>query len=489
MKRFRHVLAVVALTGLIAAGCGNSDDDDDVAETDTGGTEETTTVAAGDDGASTTTGAPATDGDTTTTVAAGDTGGEEAMSFPTEFVAIEGVPGVSDEEISYGVIATETNNPLGTCVRPCLTTGIQAYFDYVNAQGGIYGRQLVIGSNVDDELANNQIRAEEFVSDNDQFGVFVATQLFSGASALGENDVPTYNWQIHLEPSGYESIFGTTALPCFNCLNHRIPYLANLAGATTVASLGYGISENSKICANGVSDSVDLFGPELGLTMGYLNDDIEFGLSNGIAPEVTQMLEAGVDFVSTCMDLKGMRTLAEEFERQGGGDVTFYHPNTYDLQFAREAGDLFVGDYIAAGFLPFEAAQGNPEMELFLGAMEALGENPTEMSMNGWLLGHLAVAGLVAAGPEFDRQSVIDATNTFEDYTAGGLVAPIDWGRQHVVTSRDDPPDAGYPEECFPGVQFDGENFTPIGGVETPWICWPNDGNTAWVEPEFKSFD
>ena len=32
--------------------------------------------------------------------------------------------------------------------------------------------------------------------------------------------------------------------------------------------------------------------------------------------------------------------------------------------------------------------------------------------MDGWINADLAYEGLVAAGPDFDRQKVIDATNT-----------------------------------------------------------------------------
>ena len=67
--------------------------------------------------------------------------------------------------------------------------------------------------------------------------------------------------------------------------------------------------------------------------MAYVNDNLAFGLPNGIGPEVTAMKDAGVDFVSTCIDLNGMKTLAQELQRQGMDDVVLYHPNTYNQQF------------------------------------------------------------------------------------------------------------------------------------------------------------
>ena len=77
----------------------------------------------------------------------------------------------------------------------------------------------------------------------------------------------------------------------------------------------------------------------------YFNDELAFGLPNGVGPEVTAMKKAGVDFVATCIDLNGMKTLAQELDRQDMDDVVLFHPNTYDQAFVAEAGDLFEGDY------------------------------------------------------------------------------------------------------------------------------------------------
>ncbi|GIT45792.1 MAG: hypothetical protein Ct9H300mP12_03770 [Acidimicrobiales bacterium] len=81
------------------------------------------------------------------------------------------------------------------------------------------------------------------------------------------------------------------------------------------------------------SDSIDLYSSDIGAEMAYFNDSMGYGLPNGIAPEVTQMKELGVDFISTCMDLNAMKTLAQELARQGMGDVVLYHPNTYNHPF------------------------------------------------------------------------------------------------------------------------------------------------------------
>jgi hypothetical protein len=453
----RRLVAVLCVLALGLAACGNSGDDDD-------------------DGATGTTEEP--DGDTTT----GGGDGERDT-----FVSISGVPGVTDDEIRYSVIGTEAGNPLGTCILDCYLAGIEAYFAFRNSEGGIYGRELVVSEVLDDELGQNQVRALDVISANDTFGNFNATLAPQGWGDLDQAGVPTYVWGIHgNEMADRDHIFGHIQGPCSECTGRGIPWVVEQAGASRVATLGYGITETSRLCAHGSADSVEMYGDEVGAEVAYVKDDLAYGLPNGIAPEVTAMREAEVDFIATCIDLNGMKTLAQELQRQGMDDVTLYHPNTYDQQFVEENAELFEGDYVTVQFLPFEAeAEGTP-LEDFQRWMEETGGELAEQSMVGWINADLAFQGLLAAGPEFDRQSVVDATNQITDYDAGGLINPIDWTRQHAAVV-DGEPSTDYAQECFPVVQIVDGAFETVGPADEPWLCWSNE-NQDWSEPTTTSF-
>ena len=445
---WRRLVAMGLVAATIAAGCGNTDDDDADEPEDT--TEQT------DDG---------------------------------EVTSITGVPGVTDEEIHFSAIGIRSNNPLGTCVLDCYVDGIEAYFAWRNSEGGVHGRQLVLDEPLDDELTNNKVRALEVLTADDTFANFNATQIPDGWSEFVDAGVPMYVWGIHFgEMNGRESIFGFQGGRCTVCTSRFTIYPAVELGATKAASLGYGVSPASQECSTSNKNSIEKYSDDIGVTFEYENGNLDFGLPNGIAPEVTAMKDAGVDVIFGCLDLNGMKTLAQELERQGMGDVPMVHNNTYDADFVAEAGDLFEGDIVGVSFRPFESDPGDTQLADFNEWMEETGADVTELAMFGWINADTAYQGLLAAGEDFDREKVIAATNEMTEYTAGGLVNPIDWSRQHNAPTEDDPFTNGYVNECFSYVRVAGGEFELVGDPEKPFFCW--DGSTQdWSEPEMKTFE
>jgi len=455
-KKLRRAAAALSILTLTAAACGNSEDADGP-----------TTTEGGSDGSPTTAG---TDGDRDT------------------FVSISGVPGVTDDEIAYAVIGTLTNNPLGNCIFDCYLDGINAYFAFRNSEGGIFGRDLVVSQELDDALGNNQAKSLEVASGDDAFGAFQATLLALGWGDLDAAGVPTYAWGIHsTEAANRSHIFPSLPIRCGDCTGRAVPYAVREAGAKHVAALGYGDSENSKVCTRTIADSVELYADDIGgAEMAYVNEDLPFGgLGERIGPIVTAMGDAGVDFVATCMDSNGMKTLADELARQGMDDVVLSHPNSYDAAFVAEAGDLFEGDFVGVQYMPFEADTEGTAMADFIEWLGKEGREPNELSMAGWINATLAFEGLLAAGPEFDRDKVTAATNAMTEFDAGGLVQPVDWTVAHepyTQATRDVDPSS----ECTVLVRIEGGKFVTVLPPETPWLCWSAD--VAWSEPEPTSF-
>lgn len=460
----RHLwraIAVLTVLTLALAACGNSKKD------------------AGDSGTTTTTTAA---GGSTATTAKG--GGEANRNT---FKSISGVPGVTDTQITYAMIGTKSNNLLGNCIFDCYLAGIKAYFAYRNSEGGIYGRKLVVGQQLDDELGQNQVRALEVTSGKKAFGVFEATLLASGWGDLDKAGLPAYAWGINAaEAANRSRIFPSLVLGCIDCTGRRVPYMARLAGAKRVAAIGYGVNESSKACTNATAKSVEMYSAETGAELAYTNADLKFGLPNGIGPEVSAMKRAGVDFISTCIDLNGMKTLGQELRRQGMQDVVLYHPNSYDQKFVASAGGIFEGDYVSVQFLPFEANTTGSALVSFLKWMKKQGSQPTELAMTGWINATLAFEGLLAAGPEFNQAKVTDATNAMTAFDADGLIQPIDWTTEHTPYTQATRGSVKG-KECMTNVQVKSGKFVLVGDKNKPWLCWP-DVSTKWSEPVPTSF-
>jgi hypothetical protein len=463
-RKLSTVLALLLAFSLLAAACGNSGDT---------ATDATTTTT-------TTTAAPVGDGD-------GNVVDEPVVDRNT-FVALEGVPGVSDESIAVAVLGLRENNPLGTCILDCYLTGIEAYFDYENSLGGVFGRQLEVGTALDDELFLHQDRALQIIADEDTLVTFGATLNPGGYGDLNDAGIPTFNWGIQAPQNNERfNMFPHQGVFCVDCKGRALPYMMSLAEATTAVTLGYGISPESQTCANTLAAAVDEYSGDLGIEVAKVYDDLEFGLNNGIAPQVTEWGDLGVDFVGTCLDLNGMKTIAEELQRQGLRDqITMWHPNTYDAGFVAEAGSLFDGDFVAPQFVPFEFTD-HPQIQLYNEWVGAHGGQTAEQTMVGWMNAMLFVEGLIATGPEFDRPSIVDTINTeFTAYTYNGLNFPLDWSRQHVAPTDDDRLTHGATLECVALMRMLDGAFEKIN--DDPWQCWPQD-DLSWQDPTPSTFE
>jgi hypothetical protein len=118
--------------------------------------------------------------------------------------------------------------------------------------------------------------------------------------------------------------------------------------------------------------------------------------------------------------------------------------------------------------------------------MNKQGSEPSELAMIGWINASLAFDGLLAAGPDFDRAKVTAATNAMTDFSAGGLIEPIDWTVAHTpYTQATRSVDTG--KECTALVRVEKESFATVAPKSRPWLCWPQ-ADTSWAEPVATSF-
>jgi hypothetical protein len=400
----RRLAAGLVVLGIVAVGCGTSDGDEDDSTKSTG------------------------------TTSAGGTGNGT-------FEPISGVPGVTDDAITFAALGTgAASDPLGGCNFQCYVEGIKAYFAFRNSEGGLNGRQLELGDVVDDQLGNNQVKALEIIQSGEAFGVFNMPTIASGFADLAKAGVPLYTVvQFAPEVAGQESSYAIGGASCISCTSPFYSYAAKLAGAEKVASLGYSVSPASQQCVKAQDDSISRYADDTGVSVAYTNDSLAFGLPNGIAPEVTAMKSKGVDLILTCLDQRAVRTIEQELERQGSDAKIMLPRAVGDPTLLQGDAQLFEGDLAFVLNRPYdEATAEGTAMADFL---EWIGKSDVDdlnldTAVQGWINADMAYQGILAAGPTFDRASVVAATNAIEDYTADGLVVPTDFGRPSVHDLR-----------------------------------------------------
>jgi ABC-type branched-subunit amino acid transport system substrate-binding protein len=385
---------------------------------------------------------------------------------------------VTDSEIRVGGVASVTN-PLGGKYGDSFK-GVQAYFDMVNSQGGIYGRKLVLAAQRDDKFANNEAEVKGLLDQDKVFAVLpVATLQFTGADTLVSAGVPTFGWTINDEWQGSpqqpkSNLFGQAgSYQCIGCGQPMIAYAAKDAKRHKVGLLGYAVPQSAE-CISGWDKSFEQWGKTADAKVVFKDASLSYGTTD-LSVQVSKMKDAGVDMVITCMDTNGVVTLAKEMKKQGL-DAIQYLPNAYDQGLLDEYGDLFEGSYVYTSFTPLESKKQTPGMKLYKKWIREAGGEESENSIVGWINADLFVAGLKAAGPDFDRQKVIDAINKMTAYTANGLVAKVNWTTDHDRRGQ---------YACSASLKIEDSKFVPQTGPHgEPFTCL--DVTSSQLEPTYQ---
>ncbi|MCU1463165.1 MAG: ABC-type branched-chain amino acid transport system periplasmic component-like protein [Acidimicrobiales bacterium] len=386
--------------------------------------------------------------------------------------------GVTAKEIDVGALVAKTGL-LGNQYFP-LTYGVQAYFNEINATGGVNGRLLKL-TKVHDDATNptrSTAQAKALVEVDKVFAVFASSPIFPAGTYLAQKAVPTFGTNFNAEWNSGPTLFGhngshndyTGAFPF-------LPWLAKQIGTTTAASIAYTVASSAD-CSKGMVNSFNKFGIKVGLA----DQSLQFGASD-VSGDIQRIKESGAGLVATCMDPSGNTLIAKGLRQAGLTNVKMAWPNGYDNETLASYKDLMEGVYFGLQHVPFESADQVPEMKHFLDAMKRDYPNEPlrETMLFGWINAKLFVQGLKAAGKDVTRKKVVDAINKITNFSADGLIPPIDWTKQHTGNG---------PYDCNAVVQVQHGKFVPVFGTGgTPFVCFnsPNATTTDTVPvPKFS---
>jgi ABC-type branched-subunit amino acid transport system substrate-binding protein len=381
-------------------------------------------------------------------------------------------PGVTKDTIRTAGVASITNAlnaPYGDIFK-----GVKAYYAKVNAEGGIYGRDLELVNERDDQMSNNLKEVQGILSEDDAFAAVGILTIFdfSGATELEKAGIPSFGVNYNADWNK-QNLFSNAGALCLGCTGADVPWMAKELDKKTIGILTYGSVDSSKRCGEGLRDSFEEF-PSA--EVGYYSDGHSFG-DVDYSVDVQKMKEAGVDFVTTCFDANAVLALGKEMRAQNL-DATQYLPNAYDHEFIDANSEFFQDSIVRVPFVPFETSPQPKGLAEYLKWMKKQGDTPNEYSTYGWINAAQLVEGLKGAGPNFTQAKVVAALNKLKKDTGGGLLPGIDWTTQHTETHP--------PEGCAAFVKVEGKKFVPAFVPKgKAFLCWP-DKATLSTEPTAK---
>ena len=299
--------------------------------------------------------------------------------------------------------------------------GIQAYFDTINAQGGVGGRQLKLIS-LDDQYSP-PVSLQDTKTLIEQDHVFSIVQ--TNGTATTEANMPIYQ-QFGVPVVGA----GTGATFFYGTLR---PFFFNVWPAYTVEGqkLGQFATQTLKLSKIGVIYQNDDFGKSL--YQGFQNSGATAAVAIPYDPTqtdfssaVAQLKSAGVDgvviFAIPGPAISIMNAMAAiNFHPKLLLSQVSVAPSSYSAVNASEIN----GSYISA-FIPPLTDSTNPQVASFLAAMKKY-EPSTPASVFaawGWEAAQTAVAGLKAVKGPLTRASYIAALNTLSNLEIlGGTIS------------------------------------------------------------------
>jgi ABC-type branched-subunit amino acid transport system substrate-binding protein len=337
-------------------------------------------------------------------------------------------PGVTAKEIKVGAIADLTGT-IAADFAPFMP-GEEAYFDMVNANGGVNGRKIDLAWKDNDNSTGSLFttQAKQLVEQDHVFAVTGVSSYVSPLGFLAQSGTPTYGWDVTGGWTGPKDLYaagGSTLY--YTSLGSDVSYLMKKTMTKRVGILAYNVSGSAPACtaAGKMLKRADI-------TVAFEN--INGRLGSTYTSTVQRMKSAGVDFVLSCMQDTDNVTLARDMHEYGL-KATQLWLTAGGQQLVDHYASLMTGVYTRGTIVPFTAPlKYYPGVREYLDAMKKYepGYVDTSLAETGWSSAALFVAGVRAAGSDLTQQRVIQLTNKMSKFTATGLMTVTKWTSAHT---------------------------------------------------------
>ncbi len=379
-----------------------------------------------------------------------------ASSSTTSGGSTSNAPGVTPTAINVGAISTLTGSIASDFDG--LAPGVKAYFDMVNAEGGINGRKLILAYNLDDGGQPSQFTqlTHTLIDQDHAFAVMVASYWFT-PNYFVETHTPTYGYNVSGNWEGPPNLFGAGGNSVQNYAA-GVPsdaYFLKKTHSKGVAVISYGPAITSSY--NACSTTANVL-KQNGYNVSY--EDLGAQLGGSYTSAVQKMQQTSTDTVISCMQESDNVTMARDIQ-QYGVKVTQLWLNGYDRSLLSQYSSLMSHVYLGlSGTVPYEAAgidNTYPGMKTYIKEMNKYEPAFTYngVSLQGWQSAALLADALKQAGRNFTQADVVNITNHFTANNSGGVSTVTNWETAHTKTV--------YPG-CAATVQVQGKKFVPVFG-------------------------
>ena len=358
-------------------------------------------------------------------------------------------PGVTPTSITVGTISTQTG-PISSNFSS-LIYGERAYFDYINAEGGINGRKIDLKYTLDDGGNPSQFTqlANTLINQDHVFAVTGVATAFFSPSLFVEAKIPTYGYNVTENWAGPPNLFAAGGSVIYTPAEAPgAAYVARSTKSTKIAIVAYGVASSAAVCqAAGTGLK------KAGNQVVYTDYKVAYP-GTTVATDVQRMKQAGVNMILTCMDVQGNVTMARAVQQYGLKTNQLWL-NGNDQSTLNQNKSLMQNIYFYVAHVPFTAPTSKyPGLKLYLTQMNKYEPNYTldEVAMQGWESAALFAAGVKAAGANLTQANVIAQTNKLTAFTAGGLTTPTNWTTAHSGHA---------PPYCGAYIQVKGDKYVP----------------------------
>jgi ABC-type branched-subunit amino acid transport system substrate-binding protein len=386
-----------------------------------------------------------------------------------------GAPGVTATKVNVGAIVTQGGGALAADFAPYLS-GVNAYFDWVNATGGVHGRQLDLAYPLNDS-ANPQTDitdAETLVNADHAFAIVgVSTPFFNAHTYLASQPIPVFGYATGNVWKTAKNLFADYgSVLNYNSSIAQFAYVAKRTKGSTpirAAVIALSFPSSKDECLGAVKGLKAYHVP---VVYSNVNESVTANWSI----EADHLRLHTVNLVINCMDENSDLSLSKAMATYNMSPKQLWLDG-YDRSFlgASTNATYMKNVYLMLQHVPFEAATvyptAFPGLNLYFKEMVAFGfsaDEYSETALAGWESANLFTQGLRAAGTSPTQAKVVAAINKITKDLggpSGGVAPPTNWTIAHKGNTS---------PACETYVKVVGTAFQlAFNRGAHPWVCFP----------------